>query len=29
MDAHFLFGLVLIGFVLFLCFKFRKDNKRK
>jgi hypothetical protein len=25
-DTHFLFGLVLIGFAFWLCFKFRKKK---
>ena len=29
MDAHFIFGLALIGFAFVLCFWFRKDNKSK
>lgn len=27
MDTHFIFGLVLVAFAFWLCFKFRKDNK--
>jgi hypothetical protein len=27
MDAHFIFGLVLVGFFFWLCFKFRNENK--
>ena len=29
MDAHFIFGLALVGFFLWLCFKFRNENKDK
>ena len=29
MDAHFIFGLVLILFTLGLCFYFRNENKNK
>jgi hypothetical protein len=29
MDAHFIFGLVLVLFTLGLCFYFRNDNKNK
>jgi len=29
MDAHFYFGLALILFVFFLCFRFRKENRKK
>ena len=29
MDAHFIFGLVLVGFFFWLCFKFRHENKKK
>jgi len=29
MDAHFYFGLALILFVFFLCFRFRKENQKK
>jgi hypothetical protein len=29
MDTHFIFGLVVVGFTLWLCFKFRKENKNK
>jgi len=28
MDAHFIFGLVLILFSLGLCYYFRKENKK-
>jgi len=27
MDAHFIFGLVLVVFFFWLCFKFRNENK--
>lgn len=29
MDAHFIFGMVLILFTLGLCFYFRNENKNK
>jgi hypothetical protein len=29
MDTRFIFGLVMVGFTLWLCFKFRKENKKK
>jgi hypothetical protein len=29
MDAHFIFGLVLILFTLGLCYYFRNENKKK
>jgi cbb3-type cytochrome oxidase subunit 3 len=29
MDAHFIFGLVLILFTLGLCFFYRNENKNK
>ncbi len=29
MDAHFYFSLALIFFAFFLCFWFRKGNKKK
>jgi len=29
MDAHFYLGLALILFVFFLCFRFRKENRKK
>jgi hypothetical protein len=29
MDAHFIFGLVLVGFFFWLCFIFRNENKKK
>ena len=29
MDAHFIFGLVLVLFTLGLCFYFRNENKNK
>jgi len=29
MDAHFFFGIALIGFFFWLCFRFRKENKNK
>jgi len=29
MDAHFYFSLALILFVFFLCFRFRKENRKK
>jgi hypothetical protein len=29
MDAHFYLGLALIFFVFFLCFRFRKENRKK
>jgi hypothetical protein len=29
MDAHFIFGLALIGFAFFLCFWFRNENRSK
>jgi len=29
MDAHFYFALALILFVFFLCFRFRKENRKK
>ena len=28
MDAHFIFGLILVGFFFWLCFKFRHENKK-
>ena len=28
MDTHFIFRLALIAFAFWLCFKFRKDNKK-
>jgi hypothetical protein len=28
MDTHFIFGLVLVGFFFWLCFKFRNENKK-
>ena len=28
MNAHFIFSLGLIAFVLFLCFKFRNEKKK-
>jgi len=27
MDTHFIFGLVLVAFAFWLCFKFRKNKK--
>ena len=27
MDARFIFGLVVVGFFFWLCFKFRNENK--
>jgi len=27
MDSHFIFGLVLVAFFFWLCFKFRNENK--
>jgi len=29
MDAHFFFGLALVGFIFFLCYWFRNENKGK
>ena len=29
MDTHFIFGLVVVGFFFWLCFKFRHENKKK
>lgn len=29
MDAHFIFGLLLILFTLGLCYYFRNENKKK
>jgi len=29
MDAHFIFGLVMVGFFFWLCFKFRNENKNE
>ena len=29
MDAHFIFGLGLVVFFFWLCFKFRNENKDK
>ena len=29
MDAHFYFALALILFVFFLCYRFRKENRKK
>ncbi len=29
MDAHFVFGLALIGFAFFLCYWFRNENRSK
>jgi len=27
MDTHFIFGLVVVAFTLWLCFKFRNESK--
>lgn len=29
MDTQFIFGVVLVGFFFWLCFKFRNENKKK
>jgi len=28
MDTHFIFGLVMVAFAFWLCFKFRKNKKK-